>query len=113
MTDGQAKQTKGVEVELLGVVDLGPEVPGFGGYQLRTRRVTMEPGAVFGPVHDHSGRPGTVYVLEGTITDYRDGVTTEYGPGLGWPENRNTYHWLENNGSVRAVEISVDIVRSE
>ena len=78
---------------------------------LRTRKVTMEPGAVFGPLHDHRGRPGSVYVLEGVITDHRDGVDTDYGPGLGWPEDRDTLHWLENRGDVTAVEISVDVVR--
>ncbi|WP_240617856.1 cupin domain-containing protein [Pseudarthrobacter sp. AG30] len=72
--------------------------------------VTIEPGGVFGPLHDHAGRPGTVYVLSGIITDHRDGVATEYGPGVGWPEDRNTLHWLENRGVVPAVEISVDII---
>ena len=51
-----------------------------------------------------------MYVLQGTITDHRDGVATDYGPGLGWPEDRNTTHWLENRGTIPAVEISVDIV---
>jgi quercetin dioxygenase-like cupin family protein len=106
-----AHEARGVTVELLSTVDLGPEVDGFEGYELRTRRVTIEPGGVFGPVHDHAGRPGSVYVLEGTITDHRDGVATEYGPGPGWPEDRATTHWLENRGSVPAVEVSVDIVR--
>jgi quercetin dioxygenase-like cupin family protein len=105
-----APETRGVAVEVLATVDLGPEIPGMEGRRLRMRRVTMEPGGVFGPAHDHRGRPGTVYVLQGTITDHRDGVTTEYGPGVGWPEDRNTLHWLENRGSVAAVEISVDIV---
>ena len=63
--------------------------------------VTIEPGGVFGPVHDHVGRPGTVYILQGTITDHRDGVATDYGPGVGWPEDRNTNHWLENRGTTR------------
>ena len=54
---------------------------------------------------------GVVYILEGTITDHRDGIATDYGPGVGWPEDRNTTHWLENRGTSRAVEISVDIVR--
>ena len=80
------------------------------GRQLRMRMVTIEPGGVFGPLHDHKGRPGTVYVLQGIITDHRDGVATDYGPGVGWPEDRNTLHWLENRGTVPAVEISVDIV---
>jgi quercetin dioxygenase-like cupin family protein len=105
--------TNGVQVELLAAVDLGSEIPGMEGRLLRMRMVTIEPGGVFGPVHDHKDRPGTVYVLQGTITDYRDGTATDYGPGLGWPEDRNTLHWLENRGTVPAVEISVDVVRDE
>ena len=108
-----APETKGVTVELLSTVALGPEIEGMEGLQLRTRMVTIEPGGVFGPVHDHRGRPGTVYVLQGTITDHRDGVDTDYGPGVGWPEDHATLHWLENRGSVPAVEISVDIVASD
>jgi quercetin dioxygenase-like cupin family protein len=103
-------ESRGVTVELLGTVELADEIEGMAGRQLRMRKVTMEPGAVFGPIHDHVGRPGTVYILQGTITDHRDGVETDYGPGLGWPEDRNTLHWLENRGTVPAVEISVDIV---
>jgi quercetin dioxygenase-like cupin family protein len=114
MSDEQAEpETKGVTVELLATVDLGPEIQGLEGRRLRMRMVTMEPGGVFGPVHDHKGRPGTVYVLQGTITDHRDGIATDYGPGVGWPEDRNTLHWLENRGTVAAVEISVDVVRNE
>lgn len=105
-------ESRGVAVEPLASIDLGPEIEGLTGRELRMRLVTMEPGAVFGPEHDHRDRPGVVYVLQGTITDHRDGVTTEYGPGLGWPEDRNTLHWLENRGSVAAVEISIDIIRS-
>jgi quercetin dioxygenase-like cupin family protein len=105
-----APETTGVEVSLLGTVDLTDEIEGMAGMQLRMRMVTMQPGGVFGPMHDHKGRPGIVYILQGTITDHRDGATTDYGPGLGWPEDRNTLHWLENRGSVPAMEISVDIV---
>jgi quercetin dioxygenase-like cupin family protein len=106
-------ETKGVAVELLATVDLGREVPGMEGHQLRMRMVTLEPGGVFGPLHDHQGRPGTVYVLQGTITDHRDGTVTDYGPGVGWPEDRSTLHWLENRGTAPAREISVDVVRHD
>jgi quercetin dioxygenase-like cupin family protein len=106
-----APETKGVTVKLLAALDLGPEIEGMAGRQLRMRMVTFEPGGVFGPVHDHNDRPGMVYILQGTITDHRDGVAKEYGPGVGWPEERNTTHWLENKGTTPAVEISVDIVR--
>jgi len=112
MADEQAvPETRGVSSQLLETVDLDGEIAGLEGHQLRLRLFSFEPGAVFGPLHNHVGRPGLVYVLEGTITDHRDGVTTEYGPGVGWPEDRHTLHWLENRGAVPAVEISVDIVR--
>jgi quercetin dioxygenase-like cupin family protein len=108
-----APTTKGVTSELLSTVDLGPELQGMAGRELRMRKFTFEPGGVFGPVHDHVGRPGIVFILHGTITDHRDGAATDYGPGVGWPEDRNTRHWLENRGTSTAVEISVDIVSHE
>jgi quercetin dioxygenase-like cupin family protein len=112
MSDPQAvPQSSGVTVQLLATVDLGPEIEGMQGRQLRMRMVTIEPGGVFGPLHDHRDRPGIVYVLQGTITDHRDGAVTDYGPGVGWPEDRDTLHWLENRGAIPAVEISVDVVR--
>ncbi|TCJ14972.1 cupin domain-containing protein [Parasulfuritortus cantonensis] len=106
-----APETHGVTTQLLATVDLGPEIEGMAGRQLRMRMVTIEAGGVFGPLHDHVDRPGVVYILQGTITDHRNGVATDYGPGVGWPEDRNTTHWLENRGTTTAVEISVDIVR--
>ena len=108
-----APETKGVTVQTLATVDLGPEIEGMAGRQLRMRMVTIDPGGVFGPVHTHKGRPGTGCILQGTITDHRDGIATDYGPGAGWHEDRNTTHWLENRGTIPAVEISVDIVRQE
>ena len=111
MSNEQATpETKGVTVELLAVLDLGAEIEGMAGRQLRMRMVTIEPGGVFGPLHDHIDRPGMVYILEGTITDHRDGAAKDYGPGVGWPEDKKTLHWLENRGTVPAVEVSVDIV---
>ena len=108
-----AHETKGVTVKLLAELDLGPEIEGLAGRKLRMRMVTFEPGGVFGPLHDHKDRPGMVYILEGTITDHRNGVAKEYGPGVGWPEDKDTMHWLENKGATPAVEISVDIVRQQ
>jgi len=114
MSDEEAApETRGVTTDVLATVDLGGEIEGMEGRQLRMRLVTMAPGGVYGPMHDHVDRPGLVYILQGTITDHRDGVATDYGPGVGWPEDRNTTHWLENRGRSPAVEISVDIVRDE
>ena len=108
-----APETKGVTVKLLAELDLGPEIEGMAGHRLRMRLVTFEPGGVFGPIHNHKNRPGMVYMLKGTITDHRNGVAKEYGPGVGWPEDNSTTHWLENRGTTPAVEISVDIVRHQ
>jgi quercetin dioxygenase-like cupin family protein len=104
-------ETKGVTVQHLASIDLGPEIEGMSGRQLRMRMVTIEPGGVIGPVHSHIDRPGVVYILQGTITDHRNGIAKEYGPGVGWPEDKNTTHWLENRGTTKAVEISVDIFK--
>jgi quercetin dioxygenase-like cupin family protein len=109
----ETPETRGVQVKLLAAVELGPEIEGMTARQLRMRMVTIEPGGVFGPTHDHVDRPGIVYILQGTITDHRGGVATAYGPGVGWPEDRNTTHWLENRGTTPAVEISVAIVKQE
>jgi len=80
-----APETRGVAVQVLATVNLAGEIEGMAGRQLRMRMVTIEPGGVFGPIHDHEGRPGTVYVLQGTITDHRNGVATDYGPGVAGP----------------------------
>ena len=108
-----APETKGVTVKHLAAIDLGPEIEGMAGRLLRMRLVTLEPGGVIGPIHNHKDRPGVVYILQGTITDHRNGVVKEYGPGVGWPEDKNTTHWLENRGTTTAVEISVDIFNQQ
>ena len=79
MSDEQeAPETRGVTVKLLATVDLRHEIEGMAGRQLRTRMVTIEPGGVFGPIHDHKDRPGMVYILQGTITDVTKGATTAH-----------------------------------
>lgn len=93
-----APDSKGVSIELLSAVDLRPVIAGMAGRQLRMHTVTIEPGGIFGPIHDHLGRPGVVYILQGTIIDHRNSAVEEHGPGPGWPEDRHTTHWLENTG---------------
>ena len=112
-TEQSSPETKGVTVKPLAAIDLGPEIEGMAGRQLRMRMVTIEPGGVIGPVHNHIDRPGVIYILQGTITDHRNGIARDYGPGLGWPEDKNTTHWLENRGATTAVEISVDILNQK
>ena len=90
MTGERAPETKGVTVASLATVDLGPEIEGMAGRELRMRMVTIDPGGVLGPIHDHKDRPGIVYILQGTITDHRNGVAKDTGrasagPRIGTP----------------------------
>jgi len=100
--------TGGVELKQLEVMDLGAELPGMQGMRFRMRTVTFPPGART-PEHNHQGRPGLVYVLQGTFTEHRNGVVTQYGPGASWIEDHNTTHWAENLGSTPAVQLSIAI----
>ena len=105
-----APATKGVTVQQLAAVDLGPEIEGMAGRQLRARKITLEPGGFFA-LHSHKDRPGTVYVLEGRITETRNDVVKEYGPGESWFENKETNHRVENKGTTPATFIAVDIFK--
>ena len=80
------------------------------GRQLRMRMITVEPGGVIA-VHSHKDRPGTAYVLKGTVIEHRGDVAKEYGAGENWAEGGNATHWVENKGTSPAVFIAVDIFK--
>ena len=112
---GTAQQTaptenKGLTITPITALDLGPEIPGMQGRQLRLRMLTFEPGGVVA-VHNHKDRPGAAYVLKGTVTEHRGDVAKEYGAGENWSEDRNVTHWVENKGTSPAVLIAVDIFK--
>ena len=104
--------TEGVTIVPLVAVDLGPEIEGMAGRQLRARKITLAPGGFFA-LHSHKDRPGTVYVLEGKITETRNGVVKEYGPGDSWFENKETNHRVENKGTTPATFVAVDIFKTQ
>jgi len=105
-------ETKGVTITLLAAVDLGPEMPGMQGRQLRLRIVTLEPGGVLG-VHSHKDRPGSAYVLKGAVMEHRGDVAKEYREGDSWAEDGNVTHWLENKGTSPAAIITTDIFKQQ
>ena len=112
MSNEAAPETQGVTSELLATVDLGPEIEAMAGRQLRMRKITIEPGGFFA-LHSHKDRPGTVYVLEGRLTETRNDVTKDYGPGDVWFENRETNHRLENKGTTPATFLAIDIFKQQ
>jgi len=101
-------EIKGVTIKQLEAINLGPEIEGMGGRQLRMRTLTLEPGGFMG-IHNHKDRPGTAYVLQGKITVHLGDVVKEYSAGDTWTENKETTHSLENKGNTPAVILVVDI----
>lgn len=105
-------ETKGIKITPVAVVDLGPEIPGMQGRQLRVRIATVEPGGVLG-VHDHKDRPEILYVLKGTVVDHRGSEAKEYHAGGSWTAALGVTHWFENKGKTPAVLIAADIFKQQ
>jgi quercetin dioxygenase-like cupin family protein len=104
-------ENKGMKTPVVASLDLGPEIDGMQGRQLRMRLMTLEPGGVIA-VHPHKDRPAVVHLLQGTWTELREGgYVKEYREGDSWAEGKATTHWAENRGTKPAVAIVVDIFR--
>jgi quercetin dioxygenase-like cupin family protein len=103
-------ENKGIAVKPVGSIDLGGEIDGLSGRQLRLRYITMEPGGHFA-VHNHKDRPTLEYILAGTVIEHRDGVAKEYKAGDVVLADKNTTHWWQNTGTEQVVFLPVDIFR--
>jgi quercetin dioxygenase-like cupin family protein len=105
-------ENRGVEaVNSLGAAPLGGEFPGMDGKQLRAREIVIAPGGVIA-VHQHDGRPGLAYILEGEIVEHRndaDGPIVRRAGDVAF-ENTGVIHWWENVSGARVRALVVDIV---
>jgi quercetin dioxygenase-like cupin family protein len=105
------KDNKGLAVEKTVTRDLGSEIEGMQGRQLRLRVLNLEPGGVVG-LHSHKDRPAVAYVLQGTLIEHRDGgAMKEHPKGDAWSEGKETTHWAENKGKTPVVLIGADILK--
>ncbi|MGH9958795.1 MAG: cupin domain-containing protein [Pyrinomonadaceae bacterium] len=104
--------TKGTKIVKTTTVDLGPEIEGMEGRQLRMRVFTMEPGGEIA-LHNHKDRPGTVYVVHGTLTETRGDQVKEYRAGDTFSEGRDTTHTVQNKGTEPMTAIAVDIFKTQ
>jgi quercetin dioxygenase-like cupin family protein len=103
------KDNKGFHATVEQVVDLGPEIEGMNGRQLRMRLLTIEPGGYIG-IHSHKDRPAVVYFLQGTDTvTSEDGTVKVFRPGDTSSANKDTTHWHRNDGKEPVVLIAVDV----
>jgi quercetin dioxygenase-like cupin family protein len=103
-------ENKGVAVKPVGAMNLGSEIDGMSGRQLRMRFITMEPEGHFA-VPNHKDRPTLEYILAGTVIEYRDGVAKEYKAGDVVLADKNTTHWWQNKGTEQVVFLPVDIFK--
>jgi quercetin dioxygenase-like cupin family protein len=106
------KDNKGFTASKTTVVDLGSEIEGMAGRQLRLRLLTIEPGGHIG-LHSHKDRPAVVYFLTGkdTVT-FADGTSKTFGPGDTSSANKETTHWHHNDGKDIVTFVAVDVFKS-
>jgi quercetin dioxygenase-like cupin family protein len=103
-------ENRGVSVGKTTAVDLGPEIAGMQGRQLRMRVITVDPGGHIRQ-HSHNDWPGVVYVLQGAAAEYRDGLANEYRTGDMLTESKDTTHWFENKGATPFILLAVDVFK--
>jgi len=100
----------GFDARPLQNIELGPEI-GVPGRGLRMTRVTVAPGAFF-PAHSHADAPEIIYVLEGQLTEERNGAAAVgYGPGSVLTLTRDVTHSLANRSQWPTIYMSTSVRR--
>src|SRR5262245_4200367 len=105
-----ATAPKGVTDKVIGAIDLAQEKVKLAGYQLRGRRLVIEPGGEV-PWHSHAERPALIYIAQGTITEFKStcAVPIVHKAGELAVENHEVSHWWKNMSSGPAVVLSFDL----
>jgi quercetin dioxygenase-like cupin family protein len=106
---GRATEPSKVTDDVLGAIDLGPEI-GVDGRELRLRRLVVQPGGVV-PFHSHAGRPALIITISGEVTEYRSScaVPIVHKAGELSREAEGIGHYWKNNGRAPAVLLSADV----
>ena len=78
------------------------------------RQLVVQPGGVV-PWHSHEKRPANIYIISGSITEYRStcAVPIEHGEGDVASEFGPLAHWWKNNTNKPTVLLSADILPPE
>ena len=113
-TAPEATTPKGLTDTVLSAIDLAKTGAQFAGYQIRIRKLTIEPGGVV-PWHSHRARPSNIYIISGAITEYRSScaVPIEHREGDVIPEFGAISHWWRNNTDKTMVLISADLFHAD
>jgi quercetin dioxygenase-like cupin family protein len=107
---GPAKPS-GVTDMIISSIDLSPMGGGLAGRKMRMRKLVVQPGGIV-PWHSHEARPAHIYIISGSITEYRSScaVPIEHGAGEVTAEFGALAHWWKNNTRHPTVLISADIL---
>jgi quercetin dioxygenase-like cupin family protein len=106
------KDNKGFTTKVVQTIDLGPEIEGMAGRELRMRTLTIEPGGYIG-LHSHKDRPAVVYDLKGTDTVIaEDGAVNKLTPGQSSTATKGSTHWHRNDGTEPVVLLAIDVFHS-
>jgi quercetin dioxygenase-like cupin family protein len=106
-----ATMPKDVTDNVLSSITLSEETEiGVNDRLLRLRRLEIKPGGEV-PWHSHADRPAIIYIVQGTITEYRNTCETPlvHKAGDAIPENHLVSHWWKNTGDEVAVVLSADL----
>lgn len=105
---------KGMTRSEKGRVDLGRELRGMGGRDLRLRFWRMAKDGVI-MYHQHEKRPAMVYLLTGEVEEHKWGEAPggkKLGAGTMTVEAPDTQHYWFNNGNEAVFMAAVDLVDS-
>jgi quercetin dioxygenase-like cupin family protein len=105
-----ATKPKGLTDKVLNRIDLVNEPVMLKEHALRLRRLVIQPGGVV-PWHSHTDRPAIIYIISGTITEYRStcAVPIVHRAGEATAEVKGTSHWWKNTGRKTVVLLSADL----
>src|SRR5262245_42283306 len=94
-----ATQPKGLGDRVLTRINLINEPVMLKEHALRLRRLVIQPGGIV-PWHSHTDRPAIIYIISGTITEYRStcAVPIVHRAGESTAEVKGTSHWRRNTG---------------
>jgi quercetin dioxygenase-like cupin family protein len=115
VADGQGQKmssakAKGVTDSVLSRIDLAKEPVALKEHALRLRRLVIQPGGIV-PWHSHTDRPAIIYIISGSITEYRSTCAAPivHKAGDVAAEVKNTSHWWKNTGKRTVVLLSADL----
>lgn len=92
-------------------IELAPIGSAFEGRKMRLRKLVVQPGGIV-PWHSHEKRPANIYIISGSITEYRStcAVPIEHGEGDVTSEFGPLAHWWKNNTDKPTILLSADIL---